>query len=431
LRKAETVAHDNLLHDNAAHNSAASSTAHDIAVHDYAPYDFDTLVDRSNCGNMKGIETPRSLTEQGFITFQGAEMDFRTAPVIMEAIRKMADRGLYGFTWQDEPYNSSVRWWMKNVRNWEVPSEAILPTLGTIFALGTAVRAFTEPGDGVIVQEPVYYRYDMIVGRNGRVVVNNPLIERDGYYTMDFEDLDRKMADPRNKLFVLCNPHNPIGRVWDRGDLSRIAELANRHGVKVFSDEIFAEVTFDGHEAVPYSSIPGAECHGVVCTSLGKAFNFTGVNHANVIILNESLRDRYNTRRKADHFGSIDPFFYASLRAAYSQDGLDWLSSMKDYVYQNYTLIRDYFKDRLPILRVSPLEGTFTIWIDFRGLGMDDESLKRFLEEEALLYVDAGNQYGEAGKGFCRMNIASPRAYITKSLDKFWAACQERERRMR
>ncbi len=389
-------------------------------------YDFDSLVDRFGCGNMKGVETPKAVRDAGLITFEGAEMDFPTAPVLKGAIRQMAAKGIFGFTLQDDRYTSAVKWWMKHTRNWDVDPEAVLPTLGTIFSVGTAIRAFTEPGDGVIVQQPVYYRYEAIAIRNDRVIANNPLIEAEGRYSMDFADLERKMKEPRNKLFVLCNPHNPIGKVWGRGDLEQISRLADRYGVIVFSDEIFGEITFDGHEAVPYCTVPGAERHGIVCTSLGKSFNLTGVNHGNVVIPDVTLREAFDKRRKADHFGSIDPFFYAGLTAAYSPDGLDWLTHMKSYVYENYTLIREFFKDHFPELRVSPLEGTFTAWIDFRGLGLDEGSLKRFLRQDALLYLDEGTQYGDAGSGFWRMNIASPRACIQKSLDKLLEAWQER-----
>jgi len=270
----------------------------------------------------------------------------------------------------------------------------------------------------------------MIVTHNDRVVVNNPLIEEGGRYSIDFGDLELKMSCPRNKLLVLCNPHNPISKVWGRSDLKRIADLANRYGVKVFSDEIFAEITFDGHEAIPYCAVPGADRNGMVCTSLGKAFNLTGVNHANVMIPDEALREQYAKQRKADHFGSIDPFFYAALRAAYSPSGLDWLAQMKSYVYDNYLLIRRFFEEHLPMLGISPLEGSFAIWIDFRAMGMDDDTLRHFLEHDALLYLDPGTQYGPAGSGFCRMNIASPRAYINKSLDKLLEAWRERERRI-
>lgn len=392
-------------------------------------YDFDTLVERSGFGNMKGLETPEVLTRQGQISFRGAEMDFRTAPSVIAAIREAAERGLYGFTLQDEQYNSSVRWWMGHVRNWDVAPGAIVPTLGTIFALGTAIRAFTNAGDGVIVQEPTYHRYEMIIRSTGRVTVNNPLVETNGYYSMDFADLERRMSDPRNKLLALCNPHNPVGKVWDIRDLTRLAELANRYNVIVFSDEIFAEVTFDGHEVIPYCAVPGGEHHGIVCTSLGKAFNLTGVNHANALIPDTALRERFAQQRKADHFGSIDPFFYAALRAAYSPDGLDWLTQMKAYVYDNYALIREYLNTHLPMLTVSPLEGCFTIWIDFRVLGLDDGSLEQFLEREALFYLDPGTQYGAAGSGFCRMNIASPRSCIRKGLDGLLEAWRAREGR--
>lgn len=219
---------------------------------------------------------------------------------------------------------------------------------------------------------------------------------------------------------VLCNPHNPLGKVFPREDLRRIASLAEAHGVTVFSDEIFGEISFDGHEVVPYLRV-GPD-HGILCTSLGKVFNLTGVNHANVVIRSPALRERFLAQRHQDHFGSIDPFFYTALLAGYSPEGLAWVNAMKAYVWGNYQWIRGFLLDHMPRIGLCPLEGGFIVWIDFRNLGLGAKGLRAFLENKALMFLDQGGDYGPQGEGFCRMNIASPRSCIERSLESLRAA---------
>lgn len=218
-------------------------------------YDFDhPLGDRENVGNMKTHTTPEALRRRNITSFAAAEMDFRTAPSVVEAIKRAAERGIYGFTIPTAEYLGAVRWWHREMRGWELEDEWIVPTLGTIFSVAEAIRLTTTERERIIVQTPVYYRYEQAADRQGRETVHNPLKIVDGRYEMDFEDLDRKMADPANKLLVLCNAHNPVGRVWPEADLRRVGELSEKYGVVVFCDEIFGEMTFDGHTAVPYAS---------------------------------------------------------------------------------------------------------------------------------------------------------------------------------
>jgi len=383
-------------------------------------YDFDILVDRRNIGSMKNHLDSPALRNHGLIAFAGAEMDFKTAPVIIEALARFAERGIFGYTLPDKPYLDKVCWWMQAVRGIKVEETEIVPTLGTIFALGTAIRAFTQPGDGMILMHPVYYRFDVRAAANGRCVASVPLVAREGRYSLDFAALEEAMANPRNTLLVLCNPHNPLGKVFSRGDLERIASLAKDHHVLVFSDEIFAEICHDGHEAVPYASVDPE--NSVLCTSLGKVFNLTGVNHANVIIKNPELRERFLAQRHRDHFGSIDPFFYTALMAGYSPEGLNWVNAMKEYVWENYLFIKSYIEQHMPQVGLTPLEGGFIIWMDMHGLKLTAKSLQSFLNEEALLIADDGTEYGPQGEGFIRMNIAAPRNVIQRMMESLHAA---------
>lgn len=373
---------------------------------------FDIPVDRSGIGNMKGAMT--DIAPHGSVMLSGAEMDYATAPVIRSALVGFAQRGLYGFTLPDGPYLGSVCTWMKRVRGMDaICADMIVPTMGTTFALSTAVRAFTALGEGVIIQHPSYYRFDRAILRNGRRVVSNLLIESGGVYSLDLADLEEKMADPQNRLLVLCNPHNPTGRVFGKEDLEAVARMAKRYDVVVFSDEIFAETVNSAHPVIPYVSIDPE--YGITSTSLGKAFNFTGVNQANLIIPSATLREHYVTQRDQDHFGSIDPFFYTALRAAYTEEGHQWLSEMNRHTCRNYELIRLILAEKMPLLSVSPLEATYVAWIDCRKLRMDDRALQAFWEGAGIL-IDPGDEYGPGGSGFVRLNIAVPTPWIEEML---------------
>lgn len=375
---------------------------------------FETPVSRSGIGNMKGgFPCP-----PGTALLSGAEMDFATAPVITRALSGFAARGLYGFTLPDADYRASIQWWMKSMRGMEILPEEIVPTAGTISALSTALRAFTAPGDGVIIQHPSYSRFDRAILRNGRRVVSNPMLCEGGCYRLDFDDLEQKMADPSCRMLVLCNPHNPTGRVFTREELMQIAALANRYRVVVFSDEIFAETAQPGHPCIPYVRIDPE--NGVTSTSLGKAFNFTGVNHANLIISSERLRGLFRTQQEADHFGSIDPFFYNALRAAYTPEGAAWIRALNAHIADIAALMHRALSGT-PVV-MSPVEGSFVAWLDCRALGLSDEALERFLIEKAHIFGDPGHEYGPGGSGFVRLNIATTTDTMQRAMDGLRAA---------
>ncbi len=388
-------------------------------------FDFETLVDRSMQGSLRDSITDPRLLAAGLPSFSAAEMDFPTAPCILEALHKRIDTGIFGFTLCDKPYQDAVVRWMKMMRSWEIQPDWIVPALGTIFSLSIAIRAFTAPGARVLIQRPVYDRYDQALHRNGRIPLSSSLILRDdGHYEMDFDDLERKMALPDVTLMVLCNPQNPTGTVWKREELERLAALAKKYDVVVFSDEIYAEFCFLDQPVVPFAAIPEAKEHAISCTGLGKAFNFTGVNHANNLIPGDALREAFITQRNRDHFGSIDPIAYTSVLAAYNSDG-EWNRAVNRLVLKNGDVIRTFFARYLPAVHVAPQEGTFTIWIDWRGLGLCDDQLFSLLEDRALIQTNHGIEYGEEGRGFCRMNIATPTVEIEKALQRLLKAVRE------
>ncbi|MCI9026033.1 MAG: aminotransferase class I/II-fold pyridoxal phosphate-dependent enzyme [Dorea sp.] len=390
-------------------------------------YDFKTVVDRTNIGNMKEAITPVELRKLHIPSFAAAEMDFKTAPSIIKSVTEMVQRGIYGFTLMTNEYKNAVKWWLSEMREWDIDADWISPALGTIYSIATAIRMTTEEGQGVIVQTPVYYRYEQAVRRLKRKIVHNRLKIADGKYKMDFEDLEAKMKNPENKLLILCNAHNPIGRVWKREELQTVAELSSKYGMTVICDEIFSEITFSGHRAVPYASIPEGQGHAITVISLGKAFNFTGVNHANVIIPDDRLRGRYNEQKYADHYGSIGPFEYASVLGAYCPEGKRWFESVRNYIEENAKFVAKFLHSNIQDAYLFPIEGTTVCWIDWSFLGMEGMQLHDFFEKEALFEIEAGDIYGPEYGRMTRVNLSSPYQLLCDALIRAQDAIENRK----
>lgn len=384
--------------------------------------EFELYLDRNGFGNMKGAAAAKALP--GTTVLYGAEMDFPTAPCIRKAVADFAMKGMYGYTLADDDYRQSVCGWMKMARNFEIQPIDIVTTLGTLSGLNTALRAFTKEGEGVIVQHPSYFNFDKAIANNGRKVVPNSMKEEQGVYSMDWEDLEQKMSDPNNTFMVLCNPHNPTSKVFHPDELKRIAELAEKYGIIVFCDEIFAETATKGHEVRPY--IEFGPKHGITATSMGKAFSFTGVNHGNLLIVDEVLKKRFLAQRKKDHYGSVDPFFYTALRAAYTEEGWAWVQAMNQHTLEIYEMMTKAFAERMPLLSLSPLEGSYVCWLDLRKLNMSREEREKFLTEEVKLLANPGEDFGPDGAGFMRLNITTTKAVIENFLNNLEAAYKKR-----
>lgn len=380
-------------------------------------YDFDHRADRSAAVWLKDAFTPEAVRRSGLLSYRGAEFEFPTCPAYSKGVAAAALKGVFGYTLCGEPYLERIKWWMEAVRGCSVCKEWIVPTHGTIFSLATAIRMATAPGENIMILTPGYNRYEQAAARLGRGTVKIPLLENKGVYTMDWEGLEAAMSRTDNKLLVLCNPNNPTGNIFTREELGRIALLSERYQVLVFSDEIFAEVVFEGNRAEVYASVAGEKGLAITCISMGKVFSLTGVNHANVMLPNEQLRERYIAQRNADHYGSIDPMVYAGLVAAYSEEGREWLEELKSYVWENYKLLESFMRSYLPEAVVSRPQGTYVAWIDYTGLGYTKEELRELLEADGLFAGDEGEDY--YGKECCvRYSIAVPRADLERSLEQ-------------
>lgn len=378
-------------------------------------YNFDQLAVRDSFGSMKLMETPEAVTLLDGITFCGAEMDFATAPEVIEALQKRALNGLYGYTLADDAYMNSIISWMKRRRGWDVQREWIIPSNGTLHAIGSIIKAFTNTQDGIIIQPPIYMLYERVIKSNNRKVVLNPLQYDEGNYSINWVQLEQVMAEPTNKVMIICNPHNPISKIWSDDVLLHIVELARKHDVLLISDEIFAEIVFNQHKVTPLLQIKGAVECSIVLTSIGKSFNFTGFSHANAIIPSAHIREQYMEQRKADHYGSLNPFIRDAVIAAYG-DGEAWFDAMLQYVKGNIDYTVSFFEQYFPDLTISPIEGTYLAWINWKSMNMNDEELERFLIEDAALDVDQGWHFGEGGSSFTRINLATPREELVKAL---------------
>lgn len=381
-------------------------------------YSFDVRADRTGAVPwLKEYFTPAAVRQADLLGYAGAEFEFASCPAYIRGVLRAAQKGVFGYSLIGDAYREAVRWWLRELRGYEIRPEWVVPAQGTIFSVATAIRLFTEPGDSIIVLPPNYNRYNQAAARLGRGAVAVPLLEEVGVYRIDWPALEQAFAQPKNKLLVICNPNNPTGSVYSREELERIAALSRRYDTAVFSDEIFGEIVFEGREAVPYTKAAGPDALAVTCTSMGKVFSLTGVNHANVIIENDALRERWIAQRNADHFGSVDPLVYAGMLEAYTEEGKKWVLALREYLWDNYRILEAFFRTRLPKAVLSKPQGTFVVWADYCAYGEDWTRLDRLLREKGLFIGDEGAEY--YGKSACvRYAIAVPHTELQKTLDR-------------
>ena len=308
-------------------------------------------------------------------------------------------------------------------RSLKLSEENVVVTTGTVSAVNTAVKAFTVPEDGVVIQAPSYYRFDRAIRNQGRKVVYNPMIYEDGAYRIDFEDLKHCCEEAENKILLICNPHNPTGRVFTKTELAGMVELAQKNNMIIFCDEIFGELVSDVKAF--HSLLTVSEKGIIVSTSLGKSFNFTGVNQANLLICDPVVKEQFLEQQKKDHIGSIDPFFYNALGAAYTEEGFSWIRKICALIENNDRMIREFCLREMPLIKPVPLQGGFVLWMDMRGLGLDDLALQRFMEQEANVGGDLGREYGIFGEGFYRLQIAASEEKIRRMLSQMKKAYDE------
>ena len=378
-------------------------------------YDFDSVTPRRGTLSYKWDSAP-----EGVLPMWVADMDFKTAPAIIDALRKRVDNGIFGYTRVPDEYYEAVINWFSRRHGWKIDRHMMIYTSGVVQAISAIIKALAKPGENVIVQTPVYNCFFSSIRNNGCVILESPLLRNGDTYDIDFERLEQDAANPDTSLMLLCNPHNPAGRVWSRDELRKIAEICARNGVTVISDEIHCEFVFDGYHYTPFANVAKETgCKAVVCVSPSKAFNIAGLQIANIIAPDEETRARIDKAININEVCDVNPFGVIATIAAYN-DSEEWLLQLLAYLKGNYEYMKEFCKKNLPDFPIARLEATYLVWMDCTKLGLKSEALEEKLIEDVSLWLNAGTMYGTVdGEGYMRWNIACPRSVLADGLNRF------------
>jgi cystathionine beta-lyase len=378
-------------------------------------FNFDEPIDRKDTLSIK-YDFHRERMPENVIPLWVADMDFRTVPAVIEALEKAVLHGIYGYSSAKEEYYEAVSSWFRSRFDWNPDSSWLIITSGVVYAIATAVRTFTNEGDAIIIQPPVYHPFSRYVLINNRKLVTNPLILKNGRYEIDFDDFERKIRQERVKMFILCSPHNPVGRVWTREELIRLGDICVKYGVLVISDEIHSDFTYYGKKHTVFGSLkPEFRESSIICTAPTKTFNLAGLQVSNIFIANKKLRDDYLAEISRSASGHVGTMGLIACQAAYAH-GAEWLDALKKYLEGNIEFVRSFLSARLPKIKHIEPQGTYLLWLDFRQLNMSEEEREEFLIQKAGIWLSKGTIFGREGTGFERMNIASPRLILKKAL---------------
>ena len=381
-------------------------------------YNFDEIIDRTQTDSVKWSVNDRLFGRKDVLSMWVADMDFRSPEPVVRALVERAKQGVYGYTARSDSNYLSVINWLQKRHGWKTNRSWQITTPGVVPGLIAALLAFTQPGDKVVIQPPIYHPFFKIIINNGRQVVENNLIDRDGYYTMDFDGLEQQLADPRVRMMMLCSPHNPVGRVWSREELARLGELCLKYGVLLVSDEIHSDLVFSWAKHTPAAMIsPEIAQNTVTLLAPSKTFNLAGLHTSVVLIQDPSLRDRYSQTIENLGLGGNTIFGLLALEAAY-RDGEEWLSQLLAYLEGNLCFLEQYLQSAIPQIKVRKPEGTYLVWLDCRSLGLNRQELKQFMIQKAGLGLDEGAVFGKPGEGFARLNAACPRAVLKQGLEQ-------------
>lgn len=381
-------------------------------------YDFDTVVNRKNTNAIKYDLAKKRGKPEDAVSLWVADMDFPTAPCIQKAVAEKAAHGIWGYSRPDNRYYDALKKWYKERHNFEVQNEWVVNTPGVCFALATAVKAFTKEGESVLIQKPVYYPFFNIINSLQRKVVNSSLILKNNHYEIDFDDFERKIVQENVKMFILCSPHNPGGRVWTKQELQKISEICLAHNVLVVSDEIHSDITFGSNVHTVYGSLSEqALKNSIICTAPSKSFNLAGLQFSNIFIADEKLRKAFS--KELDKTGYDEPsvFGIVAATAAYSE-GADWFDSVKSYIWENILFAKKYIEENAPQIKVLVPEGTYLLWLDFSKTGLSDSEINDRVLNKAKVWLDSGSMFGKEGEKFQRINCATPRIILEDALKR-------------
>lgn len=380
--------------------------------------DFDTVIQRKNTKSIKYDFAKRRGMPEDVLPFWVADMDFKVSSYIIDALNDANNHGIFGYSESKEEYFEIVKGWMKRHYDWDVSEKWLIKTPGIVYALAMAVKAYTEENETVLIQPPVYYPFYEVVEDNHRKLVTNELKQdAHGKYQIDYEDFEEKIVTENVKLFLLCNPHNPVGRVWTKEELQKIGDICLKHNVVVVSDEIHGDFAFKRRHTVFTEVKKEFENIGVVCTSPSKSFNIAGLQVSNIFIPNRDLKKKFRAEVNASGYSQLNLSGLIACEAAY-QYGDEWLDAVRKYICENAEYVKDYLKEKLPKVKMTELEGTYLVWLDFREYDLNDQEINQRIIYKAGLWLDAGSIFGTTGEGFQRINIACPRILLTEALNR-------------
>lgn len=378
-------------------------------------FDFDTVINRRGTNSYKWD----IVKEEDVIPLWVADMDFKAAPAILEALKKRVEHGVFGYTLVPDSYYEAIINWFARRHNWQIDRSWIIYTTGVVPAVSCAIKALTLPGEKVLIQTPDYNCFFSSIKNNGCEVAENELVRRGDSYEVDFEDFERQCADEKTTVFLLCNPHNPAGRVWTKEELERMNDICLTHGVRVISDEIHCELVMPGHRFTPFAAISDAcRDNSVVLNSPTKAFNIAGLQIANIICADPAMRRRIDRAVNINEVCDVNPFGVVALQAAYNESE-EWLDSLNHYIWGNYLALKEFIAKELPRLEVTRLEGTYLAWVDIKATGLTSDEAYEKLMKEGRVYVNSGTMYGRrAGEGYLRINLACPRTTLLEGMKR-------------
>ncbi|RHS77092.1 pyridoxal phosphate-dependent aminotransferase [Firmicutes bacterium AM43-11BH] len=380
--------------------------------------DFDKIVDRRNTRCLKYDFAVERNMPADVLPLWVADMDFETSSYIEDALIERAKHAIYGYSDVKTPYFEILKKWMQKHHDWDIQRKWLIKTPGVVFALAMAVKAYTEPGDAVLIQQPVYYPFSEVIKDNGRNVVSNTLyLGEDNRYHIDLEDFEQKIVENQIKLFLLCNPHNPVGRVWTKEELTRLGDICVKHHVTVVSDEIHEDFVFKGKHQVFANIKKEYEEIAVTCTAPSKTFNIASLMISNILIPNPELKRKFKHQMDAAGISQLNVLGLVACEAAY-EHGEEWYQAMKNYVKENIEFVKQYVEKQLPGVNMVEHEGTYLVWLDFRGTGLRVEELDDKIINQAKLWLDSGKIFGSCGEGFQRINVACPRKVLEEAMER-------------
>jgi len=396
---------------------------------DCKKYDFDEVIDRKNTDSLKYDFGKERMGREDLIPLWVADMDFRLPDEILSDLTDRVNHGIFGYTDPKEKYFAALEKWLENNHGLKIKKEWNIVTPGVVFGIALAIKAFTNPGDAVLIQQPVYYPFSEAITDNNRKLVNNSLVYKNGRYEIDFADFEKKIVEEKVKLFILCSPHNPVGRVWKESELSRIADICIAHNVIVVEDAIHADFVYEGHKYIPIVNVnEKIKDLLVICTSPSKTFNIAGLQVSNILIPDDDLRRRFKKEEDAVGYSQGNVLGMLACQSVYEK-GFEWYTQLKDYLKSNLDFVREYLKENIPEIKLVEPEGTYLIWLDCEGLNLCHRELENLIVNEAHLWLDSGIIFGKESAMFERINIACPRKILEKALFQLSEAVKKYQRK--